>query len=183
MIVAVACCGLLGQKIRWTLNGSPIPIEEAIKLADIPAKKWNDGAQLLFVISQDTPPDLETSNHPGLDGRRRAWYLRFKDPATNQCLGVDIKNGKVTDVSEEGMDTRPGIIVNEIHVSGSTLANIAKQLDVKPGIGFAAGYHFVLAHDVQLGHYIEVLGVNKQGVRQHLVFDPRTGRQLSVLSD
>lgn len=138
-------------------------------------------SQLLFVISQDTPSDLEASSPPGLSGRRRAWYLRFKDPVTSKCLGISVRDGTVTAVSEEGIDTRPGLYVHELHASGSAMAAIAKQSDFKPGTGFAVGYHFVLAYDAQLGHYIEVLGVSREGVRQHLLFDPRTGGQLAVL--
>jgi hypothetical protein len=178
-VVQIAGCARSASTTEPNVNA--LPIENAINVGYDAARIWRNNAQLQYVMSQDTDLDLAARRPPGLDGRRRAWALQFKDPQTHEFIVIQILDGKVQDIDEAGTDERPGVDLGKVNLSGVTIAEKARKMNLLPGKGWAVGYHFILAWDSQFGHYIEVLGLTAQGKEAHLLFDPKTGLVLSSL--
>lgn len=171
---------LLGALSCLTIRSpvTAIPIEEAIKIAHRSAKEWREDAQLQFITSRDTDMDLQDSGIPGLDGRRRAWSFQFKDPKSHETIIVDVLDGAVTNLFPAGVSHKPGMDLSEIHLNGSELTKTAAYAGLKPGKGWAVGYHFRFNYLPSIGHFVQVIGLNQQDRRSNVLFSPETGKLL-----
>jgi hypothetical protein len=179
VLLVVAGLSVCGNVNADEAARRPVPIEVAVRTAAVRAFQWNSRAQLLFATSQDAFSETD-SDDLGLDGKRRAWAVQFKDPETIRTIFIELRDGKIHRFRHSGnIDPRPGIDVSSLNVDGKGLSAAARRFGLLPGKGWAIGYHFVFHYDFEMGHYVEVIGRNADGSRGHLLFNALSGKRFT----
>jgi hypothetical protein len=171
---ALTIAAILVFKVKT--EGVGLTIDQAIHLGFDRARQWRADAQLQHVASKDTDSDVDGSEIPGHDGRRRAWSLQFADPTSHEMIIIETYDHQVRKVLDAGFDDLSGMTPDQIQISGATLARLALQEGLRPGKNWAVGYHYILSYsDASRQFLLAVLGVDKDGQRQVILFDPLTG--------
>ncbi|MGE7613308.1 hypothetical protein [Paenibacillus sp. FSL H7-0737] len=146
MIFLILLSGINVMSKATASTSSGITLVDAFQIGLTESRKWDAQANLISITSVG-----DTSSTPpstlAIDGKREVWNLLFGNGQRNQILIINIKKGK-----------------------------IAIKNDVKPGEGWAKGYHFNVIKDHQ-ALFFGVIGQNKYGMMTKLYMD-KTGKVL-----
>lgn len=158
-------------------NYKELTLRQAIKLAETEALKWNPNAKISFVGSVDNPE--ESGKIDGNNGKRRFWNFDFMDSKSKKHMGLTIHDGKIIN---KRYTTEDAIVFNVPNTSfdSPVALKIAKsQFNLKPGKGWAGGYHFEID---RLGgeNVLTVVGRDSNGNFARVYFDISTGKVVSA---
>ena len=179
--IAFACLAALSLMLHSELTKRAIAHEgtdlsttlhQAYVIGEVGAKTWDKSAELTMVISGDNPGDM--SRAYGADGRRKIWTLDFASPDKPDHLLINIVDGRISNVTKSNTGNRT-IDMKLLKIDSTDVVKIALQkFQLKPGIGFAEGYHFILKADQSGRPIVTVLGTDRVGYAARISFDGAT---------
>lgn len=130
-----------------TQNENSISMKEAYRIAYEAVLKENPHALLYSMGSADGMYDPEDKS-AGKTGLRRYWNLDFAVPNTTEHWIVTVRDKKINDVVKvTGISKDRNDLVDDMNslINTKEALRIAKEeYKLKPGEGWAIGYHFLL---------------------------------------
>lgn len=156
-----------------------LSLKEAYRLGLKRAKEWNQGAELVDMTSVD----IEPKGSKGVHGKRSPWNLLFGVPGTNQALILSVSEGKITEAIqvEQTIHADKVIRPREIVQDSTELIEKAKrEFQLKPGVQWAEGYHFMLEKSDGIV-FFAVVGLNYKDEFTKIYFDAQSGKVLGTV--
>ncbi|NEZ41221.1 hypothetical protein [Paenibacillus alvei] len=181
-VIVLACSLLVYRYVEDTSIEKQIGARGQLTLLDalyvgmFAAKKWNPDAVPLYLTSVDD--DLGEAS--GQEGTRDRWNLQVGAPGVQRAV-VAIRYGKVERIITGVGPYRPEYIVaaDRVKIDSTTVADQSKRAsNLKPGRGWANGYHFIL-QAVEGVPMITIVGRDEHNQLRQIDFDAGTGRILS----
>ncbi|MFC5647553.1 hypothetical protein ACFPYJ_00105 [Paenibacillus solisilvae] len=174
-LILISCIIVKSKAKAFTNPG--ITLLDAYQIGLEEARNWDAQANLTLITSVgdtgSTPPSTL-----GNDGRREVWNLLFGNGQRNESLIINIKKGKIgiTQTVKEDIQDFEIIPQSELILDSTDMVQIAIKYGVRPGEGWAKGYHFNVRKDHQ-ALFLGVIGQNKYGKMTTLYMD-KTGKVL-----
>lgn len=152
---------------------SELSLMEAYQLALQKANTWSKEAQLVL----ETSVDDNANELAGTSGTRTKWNLIFADKALEETLLVSIENGTITKASTTKEKSVENTLIRSDWMkidSTDVIENAKENLHLKPGAGWANGYHFSLMNNGKQT-FMTVTGLNEENRFTQVFFDIQTG--------
>jgi hypothetical protein len=178
-LLLISCIIETNEVIASTNQG--VTLLQAYQIGLEEARKWDSQANLTLITSVgdtgSTPPSTL-----GNDGRREVWNLLFGNGQKNETMIINIKNGKIAikRIVKDNIQNFEIIPQSELILDSTNMVKIAIKYDVRPGEGWAKGYHFIVRKDHQ-ALFFGVVGQNKYGNITRLYMD-KTGKILGSVT-
>lgn len=175
LIFLILLSGINVMSKATASTSSGITLVDAFQIGLTESRKWDAQANLISITSvgdtSSTPPSTL-----GIDGKREVWNLLFGNGQRNQILIINIKKGKIAIMRTVQGDIQDFEIIpqSDLILDSPNMVQIAIENDVKPGEGWAKGYHFNVIKDHQ-ALFFGVIGQNKYGMMTKLYMD-KTGK-------
>jgi hypothetical protein len=150
-----------------------LSLMEAYQLALKEAKSYNKDAQLVLVTSVDD----DEKELAGSTGTRKKWNLVFANIPAEETLLVSIDNASITKTSTSKEKTMESNVINIDLMkidSKYVIEKAKKDLDLKPGINWAKGYHFSIMNNGKQT-FMTVTGLNSENQFTQVFYDIKTG--------
>lgn len=154
-----------------------LTLRQAIELAEKDALKWNPKAKISFVGSVDNPETEKETD--GSNGKRRYWNFEFMDPKTEKHMGLTIHDGKIINKRYTQESGNIFNIPNNSFDSTNALKIAKSQFNLKPGKGWAGGYHFEI-NNLDNNTVLTVVGRDNNGNFAKVYFNIDTGKVVSA---
>jgi hypothetical protein len=178
-LLLISCIIETNEVIASTNQG--VTLLQAYQIGLEEARKWDSQANLTLITSVgdtgSTPPSTL-----GNDGRREVWNLLFGNGQKNETMIINIKNGKIAikRIVKDNIQNFEIIPQSELILDSTNMVKIAIKYDVRPGEGWAKGYHFIVSKDHR-ALFFGVVGQNKYGNITRLYMD-KTGKILGSVT-
>lgn len=179
-VIVLACSLLVYRFVEDTstekTNSSQLSLLDALYVGMFAAKKWNPEAVPLYLTSVDD----DLGEISGQEGTRSRWNLQVGAPGVQRAV-IAIRQGKVERIIAGAGSYQPECIVaaNQVKVDSTTVADQSMRTGkLKPGSGWANGYHYIL-QAVEGAPTITIVGRNEHNHPRQIAFDAATGRILS----
>lgn len=159
----------------------PLTLKEAYELSLKEAAKWNSKAALCFMTSVDNP--VTENVFEGIDGKRRYWNFEYAVPNTNQHHIITIHDGQVVkSIDTKGLNKNDDLIFSKDIALDSmeALDKAKKEFELKQGVGWAVGYHFVLNKIIDK-NVLTVVGLDKYGHFSKINYNASTKELISAI--
>jgi hypothetical protein len=156
-----------------------LSLKEAYQLGLKKAKEWNPEAELVDMTSVD----IEPKGSKGEQGKRSPWNLMFGVPGTKQALILSVSEGKITEVIQVVQTIHADKVIRprEIAQDSTELIEKAKrEFQLKPGVHWAEGYHFMLEKSDGIV-FFAVVGLNSKDEFTKIYFDAQSGKALGMV--
>lgn len=173
---------LLGfKKFNFINKNDCLTLNEALRIASNKATEWDSKSVLLSMTSVDNP--ALTEKYDGHDGKRRYWNFQFAIPNTDKLLLITIHDGQVissSEVKESNINENLFISQNEIKLtSQDAIKKCSSYFNIKPGVNWAAGYHFTL-DKVDGKPILSIVCSDKEGYFSTISFNAKSGELISA---
>jgi len=155
-----------------------LTLRQAVDLAKEEVYKWNPNAQLSNIVSVDNPEEKNKTD--GIDGKRRYWNLQFVAQIEKKSMGLTIHDGQIVNKWYGEDDSGRGFDIPSIFDSSDALKKTIALYNIKPGKGWAGGYHFQLAKQKEK-LVMTVFGRDSKNNFSRVDFDILTGEITSAL--